>query len=192
MHHTHHTLTPELETLTRLFYDNPADLGEFSEVTAGDLDQGYCQLLAHNAHMTVTVEAFHGSAVNVRVLDRRLTATHYARKILLARSSDQAVVQFGIMRINLAYLEPRVADEIRREQTPLGRVLIQHNVLTNVQLFGLWRVIAARELAGYFSEPPGVTTFGRTALIHCNGAAAVELLEIVAPLRANAAPRTGT
>jgi hypothetical protein len=31
--------------------------------------------------------------------------------------------------------------------------------------------------------PEGTTTFGRTAMIHCNGEPAVELLEIVAPVR---------
>jgi hypothetical protein len=38
-------------------------------------------LLAHDSHMTVTVERFHNGHVDVRVLETNITPTHYARKI---------------------------------------------------------------------------------------------------------------
>ena len=37
------------------------------------------------------------------------------------------------------------------------------------------------DLAAIFGVTPGSVTYGRTALIYCNGKPAVELLEIVAP-----------
>ena len=58
--------------------------------------------------MTVTVEAHHGCPVDVKVLDKVMTQRHYARKILLLRSTDACVVQFGIMRVCLEYLDPPV------------------------------------------------------------------------------------
>jgi len=61
----------------------------------------------------------------------------------------------------------------------LGRILVQHNVLRNVELVGLWEIRAGRELAAFLGVPRETTVYGRTALIHCNGEPAVELLEIV-------------
>lgn len=177
-----HPVIPDLQTLTRLFYASPAVLGEFEEVAVDDLPPGYRQLLAHNDHMTVTVEEFHRSPVDVRILDRRITTTHYARKIMLTRQSDGGVVQFGIMRVNLAYLPPEVRTEIEREQTPLGRILIEHDVHRRVQLFSLRRIKLGDELRRRFDPPASNVTYGRTAVIDCNGAPAVELLEIVTPL----------
>lgn len=173
---------PDLQTLARLFYPSPAALGNIAEVAVNDLPPGYRQLLAHNDHMTVTVEAFHGTPVDVRVLDRRVTPTHYARKILLTRQSDGGVVQFGIMRVNFASLPTDVRQEIEREQTPLGRIMIKHDIHRRVQLFSLRKIAMGEELRRLLGHPSSGVTYGRTAVIDCNDAPAVELLEIVAPL----------
>lgn len=175
-------LIPDLPSLTGLFYPSRDALGVFSEVGVEEVPQPYRRLLAHNDHMTVAVEEFYQTPVNVRVLQRQMTPTHYAREILLARQTDGEVVQYGLMRVDFAYLPPQVQDEIRCERTPLGRILIEHNVLRRVQLFSLRRVELRNVLRAHFSHPNGATTYGRTALIECNQAPAVELLEIIAPL----------
>jgi chorismate-pyruvate lyase len=175
-------LTPDLATLVALFYDSPQLLGTFEAVQPAEMPARYASLLAHEAHMTVTVERFHKSPVDVAVLDREVTPSHYARKILLSKHSDGRVVQYGIMRVNFAYLEPTVRRQIEAEDTPLGRVLINNNVLRSVRLAGLWRVVVGEELAQLFDMAPGEATYGRTAMIMCNEEPAVELLEIVTPL----------
>jgi chorismate-pyruvate lyase len=177
-------LIPDLQTLTGLFYPSRESLGEFSEVAVEGVPEPYRRLLAHNDHMTVAVEEFHHGPVDVRVLQRRVTTTHYAREILLSRQEDDQVVQYGIMRVCFAYLPPEVQGKIRGEQTPLGRILIEHNVLRRVQLFSLRRVELGPELSRLFDRPQGATTYGRTALIDCNQVPAIELLEIVSPLEA--------
>jgi chorismate-pyruvate lyase len=179
--HSPQPLTPDLATLVRLFYRTPSELATFDEVEPEEMPARYATLLAHDEHMTVTVERFHDSPVDVRVLTRLITPSHYARKILLARQSDGRVVQYGIMRVNFAYLEPVVRARIEAEDTPLGRVLIEHNVLRRVRLASLWRVTAGPELARLFDMPAGAVTYGRTASIECNEEPAVELLEIVTP-----------
>lgn len=181
MSSTDYPVIPDLQTLTRLFYPSPKVLGRFGEVSVEAIPQPYRRLLAHNDHMTVTVEEYHGCSVDVRVLQRQATESHYAREILLFRQSDAIVVQYGIMRVNLAYLPADVQERIRGEQTPLGRILIEHDVHRRVQLFSLRRVELGRELSLHFRHPPGTTTYGRTALIECNGVPAIELLEIVCP-----------
>jgi chorismate-pyruvate lyase len=164
-----------------LFYESPGELGQFVERPAAELPAVYQKLLAHNHHMTVTVERHHGSLVDVKVLERRISDEHYARKILLTRQADGRVVQFGIVRLNLAYLDEAVRREIEAQQTPLGRILIQHNVLREVELFKLLEVRPGPDLCRLFGMTPSQRTYGRTALIHCNGEPAVELLEIVTP-----------
>ena len=173
--------SPDLQTLVGLFYRDCSELAEFEEVTRNDLPFHFQNLLAHNEHMTVTVERFHGSPVEVEVLQRQRSSTHYARTSLLRRRSDGRVVQFGIVRLNLAFLDPAVRQEIESETTPLGRVLIEHDVLREVQLASLWRLTPERTLQDVLDMQPGQHTYGRTALIYCNGEPAVELLEIVTP-----------
>ena len=171
--------SPDLQTLVDLFYDDPSCLGQFQEVKGDTLPQPYRELLDHSAHMTVTVERFHGGLVNVEVVDVHETATHYSRQILLRRQSDNAVVQYGIVRLNLSFLPEHVQREIRAQKTPLGRVLIEHQVLRNVKLLTLWRVQPGAALKKLLARPELETCYGRTALIYCNGVPAVELLKIV-------------
>lgn len=182
MHTPQQRMLPDLDTVVGLFYDAPERLGEFTEVSADEMPDGYRALLAHDEHMTVTVEAHYGESVDVRVLDRISTGSHYARKILLARQSDGGVVQFGIMQVDFAFLDPSVRDEIRSETTPLGRILIRNDVLRRVRLSALWSVVPGDDLRNCFASDDGAVLYGRTAQIECNGKPAIRLLEIVAPL----------
>lgn len=171
----------ELEELVSLFYTDHSQLGTFVERTAEQCTQPYRQLLAHEAHMTVTVEQRHGCEVDVEVLATQLTPSHYLRKIVLRRKSDRRVVQFGIVRLALSALQTIVRDEIMAQEIPLGRVLINHNVMRHVQLNSLWEVACGPELVDLFCVELGHVSYGRTAWIYCDGEPAVELLEIVAP-----------
>ena len=171
--------TPDLQALVDIFYEQASTIGDFSEVSSDTMPESYRELLAHSSHMTVTVERFHGSPVSVSVLETHKTATHYSRKILLTRESDNRVVQFGIVRLNTSYLSPEIRDEIESEKTPLGRILIQHNVMRTVKLLTLWQIEAGADLKKLFGDAELKRCYGRTALIYCDGIPAVELLEIV-------------
>ena len=177
--------TPELDALLGLFYEegaSNASLGEFQEVNEHELPDYAKRLLAHDQHMTVTVEDFHGCPVSVDVLQTRITPTHYSRKILLRRQTDDGVVLFGLVRLSLVVLDPEVRAEIESQQSPLGTILIKHNVLRTVRLLSLWKITPAPELAEFFSLRASRDCYGRTALIYCDGVPAVELLEIVTPV----------
>jgi chorismate-pyruvate lyase len=176
-----HPPIPDLMELVGMFYADSADLAEFAPVAACNMPQPYRDLLAHEHHMTVTVEKFHGCPVDVRVLEYKSDPPHYARKILLARQSDGAIVQYGIVRIDLDQVDPPARDEILARNKPLGRILIEHNVFREVELVDLWRVEPGEDLKRLFGVSHAETTYGRTALIHCNGSPAVELLEIIVP-----------
>ena len=175
------TPTVELDGLVSLFYASRRELGDFTLVDGQRCPVVYGELLDHEQHMTVTVERRHAALVDVEVLEYRQSPTHYMRKIVLRRRGDRRAVLFGIVRLALKPLHPGVRDEILSRRTPVGRVLIEHNVLRQVQLNSLWRVRCGAELAELFDAPRDCVTFGRTALIYCDGEPAVELLEIVAP-----------
>lgn len=172
---------PDLMSLTMLFYSEPSRLGSFEAVDAGQMPEHYRELLDHQNHMTVTVEHYHGTQVDVDVLDRVIQGDHYARKILLRRKTDGAVVQFGIMRLDFSCVSDEVRQAVEGQTAPLGRLLIAHNVLREVRLVNLWQVTLGPDLAAYFGRGEGESTFGRTARIDFDGRPAVELLEIVTP-----------
>lgn len=189
--------TSDRPTLTAVFYPSPsggpsAELGKFTRVEAGDLPNGYRGLLAHDGHMTVTMELFHLSKVDVEVLDRHTAADgkHYTRKIVLrTQTADPAtkgrIVQFGIARMNLACFPPEVRNQILSEGTPLGRVLINHGLLMKVRLLTLWRIEPGPDLCKCLELERPTTTYGRTAMIDIDGEPVIELLEISAPLGEN-------
>jgi hypothetical protein len=131
--------------------------------------------------MTVTVEDYHGDLVDVRILARRVQGDSYARKIVLALQKTGRVVQFGIMRINLALCSPAVRAAIEEGKTPLGRILIEHDVLRRIEPTAYLRVRGGPAQMRWFGLEGEHTLYGRLAFIHCDCRPAVELLEIVAP-----------
>ena len=186
-HSTRARHRPELDALIHLFYEQDAELGRFREVNGEGLPQPYEDLLNHEAHMTVTVEAFHGGAVTVEVLETRRTETHYSRKILLRRE-DGRVVQFGLVRLSRSALADQVRDAIESERVPLGRILIEHHVMRDVRLMSLWEVAPGPDMMRAMELPTPEICYGRTALIYCDDLPAVELLEVLPPVEFT--PRT--
>jgi chorismate-pyruvate lyase len=172
----------QLEELVELFFPDLSDLGGFAEVEAAALPDHARQLLAHNRHMTVTLEAFHGSPVRVEVLATAASGDFYWRKILLRRTVDERAVQFAIVRIDFRHVDAEIRREVEEQGAPLGRILIEHNVSRNVVMLAVWRIEPVSELQLKLEMPLRETIYGRTALIYCNGAPAIELLEIPAPV----------
>ncbi|MCI0358459.1 MAG: hypothetical protein L0211_08255 [Planctomycetaceae bacterium] len=172
---------PALDHLAGLFYTDLAQLGSFEEVLVENTPEPYRKLLAHHEHMTVAVEQHHGSPVDVEVLATRRDGEFYSRKIILHRQSDKEVVLFGIPRLNLTLLDEEVCREILGQNVPLGRVLIEHNIMREVQLASLYRIDPGPDLCRLFRLARPLATYGRTAFIYLDGYLAIELLEIVAP-----------
>jgi chorismate-pyruvate lyase len=173
----------ELSALVSLFYNDPAALGEMTPIAASEMPEAYRQMLAHQEHMTVAMEARHESIVDVDILETTVAGNTYSRKILLRRQRDRAVVQFGILRVNLSLLSEAVRKEIEQQMRPLGRILVRHNVMRSVHLDQLWRVVPGDDLRNIFECKASDVTYGRTAAIDLSGHRAVDVLEIVVPER---------
>jgi hypothetical protein len=172
------------QELVGFFHANPAAFAGFAAVSAKRLPAGPRQLLDHASHMTVAMERFHGGPVGLRVVSRREDAAgRYAREILLTQAAGK-VVQHGIVRIDLGRLAPDVATEIRGEATPLGRILLNAGLLSDVHDVELLEITPGPHLESLFSRgaaTAAIPTFGRVAAIGLDGSPAIELLEIVAP-----------
>ncbi len=157
------------------------DLPEYAFVLPDAVPPPYHDLLVHRHHMTVTVESHHGDLVDVRILARKLEGDSYTRKIVLALQGTGRVVQFGIARVHLNYCSAPVREAIVAGRTPLGRILIQHNVLRVVEPTAFLRIQAGPAVATWFGLAEARPTYGRLAVIYCDGQEAIEVLEIVAP-----------
>lgn len=174
--------TDELQRLASLVPGNEDLIRSAEHVSSSLVPEPYKQLLAHEHHMTVTMEKYHGWPVNVQVLKEVSDGDVYARQIVLTRSDNDAPVQFGIVRFDFQYVTHQVRNEIESGQIPLGRVLITHNVLRHIDLGAILKVTAGEGLAEALSMNVGEETYGRLATIFCNRHPAVDLLEISAPL----------
>lgn len=172
----------DLEKLIRVFYpDGSLDhspLGSFEPVETAPA--AFASLLDHNHHMTVTVERHWQSPVDVVVHRHQTVDRWYEREITLVTHSDGRTVQYGIVRLDIHSLRPEVWQRIASREVPLGRVLIEHNVLREVQLEQLWKVRCGGKLQTMLAlKQNDSVVYGRTALIWCNHQPAIELLEVV-------------
>ena len=172
----------ELLALTNLFPSAELLFLKAEHIPSAVTPEPYKAMLVHDHHMTVAMETYHKSAVEVRVLAKKLDGDQYSREILLLKQGTEAVVQYGLVRFNLSFVTREVRNEILAEQTPLGRILINHNVLRHIDLGAILEMTAGSRLATHFRMPIGAVTYGRMVTIFCNRQPAVDLLEISAPL----------
>lgn len=175
--------------LIRAFPEAAAGFGTLQSVPSDDLPEPYRDLLDHRSHMTVAMERLCGGPVSLEVVATRSEPPaafgkrgRYMREILLM-SAAGAVVQQGIVRIDLDAIDEKTAAAILAAQVPLGRILIEANLLRDVHDVGLLEVVPGPHLRRLFGPAAAHAhrTFGRVAEISLGGRPAVELLEIAAP-----------
>jgi hypothetical protein len=171
--------TRNASRLAELFFANLDALGQFEPVAVDDLPRDYRSLLAHHDHMTVALEAWHNSLVDIEAVDEWRDESSYARASVLRRQTDREVIQFGIMRIWLGDLPEAAQAEITGKRFPLGRVLIRHNLLREVEVLTLWRITPAPVLREHLRVDGRTPIFGRSAQILVDERPTVQVLEIV-------------
>ena len=173
-------VAPDLAELFAQF-SPAADQPKYEVVPPDAVPPPYRGLLVHEQHMTVTVEAYHGGPVDVRVLEYRQDGDHYSRKILLAHQATGKIVQFGIVRIDLSKASAEVSAAIVERKTPVGRILIRHDVMRRIEPTAFVRIDAGPAQMAWYGETGEGVLYGRLARIHFDGVPAVEVLEVVRP-----------
>lgn len=149
---------------------------------ASALPEPYRGLLAHTHHMTVTMEALYGSPVDVRVLNSDRLGDFYHRRIVLTLQSTGQIVQYGLVRIDLSLCSPPVRSAILSQNTPLGRILIEHNVLRRIEPTAFLRIDPGPTLTQALQLAKPMPLFGRTGVIFCDDRSAIAVLEVPAPV----------
>lgn len=173
---------PSILTLDQLYAAIPAagPAPLHQPIAALNLPEPAQRLLVHDQHMTVVMERQHRFPVTVEVQARHRSGDSYSRLIRLRRTSDGVIVQGGLVRINLATLPPEVAAAILAEQVPLGRLLIHHQVLRQIDVRQYLRFPPQPSLESWLGRLHGQETFGRLGYLHIDGQPVVELFEILA------------
>jgi hypothetical protein len=174
------TQGPTLESLFATL-PRPLPVPAYSVVGADAIPEPFHQLLVHDCHMTVAMEKFHDCRIDVRVLQRQREDGWYARQIVLVPRGAERVVQGGVVRIHLHMLDPEVQAAILREDTPLGHVLIDHEVLRHIEVTRYLKIepgVAQASWPGFSMARP---SYARLGILHCDGQPAIELFEIVPP-----------
>ncbi len=151
-------------------------------VAPSEVPGAFQDLLVHETHMTPKLAGYHGGPVSLEVLTFRAAGDLYSRAILL-RSSGGAVVEFGIVRMDLACTTKDVCKAILARAMPLGDILTEHGVLTRVEPSWYMRFEPAGMLAEHFGAASGAALYGRIGTIYFHDQPALELLEIVTDQR---------
>jgi len=151
-------------------------------VHASALPEPYRGLLAHTHHMTVTMEALYGSPVDVHVLNADRLGDFYHRRIILTVQSTGRIVQYGLVRIDLSLCSPPVRSAILSQNTPLGRILIENNVLRRIEPTAFLRVDPGPTLTQALQLAKPTPLYGRTGVIFCDDRPAIAVLEVPAPV----------
>ncbi|GJM25125.1 MAG: hypothetical protein DHS20C16_15400 [Phycisphaerae bacterium] len=174
------TAEDALESLCHWFYEDRISVEGCEPVKPDKMPGTYQQLLVHNEHMTEKLSAYHGQDVELHVLHNRSDGDLYSRNVLLTLPSDpEFVVEFGIMRMNLGMVRDEVRKEIEAGETPLGSILVGHDVLRRIEPRWYLKFDGDSPMASHFGRKHDSDVYGRVGIIHCNDEPAIELLEVV-------------
>lgn len=160
------------------------DLVEAELVPSDEVPSPFDGLLVHHEHMTTSLQRYHGVPVELEVLDELTNGDVYHRKILLTAQGTDHVVEVGVARINLGCTTDDVRAEIRKRETPLGDILIRHNVMRRIEPKWFFRFERPGPLLAAFDRPIEGPVYGRVGIIYFDEEPAIELLEVVTPDRA--------
>jgi len=137
------------------------------------------ELLVHHEHMTEVLRRRYGKPVAVHVLDEHLAGDFYTRKVRLTVTGSDETVEWGIVRLDLRYMSDIVRNEILAKRSPLGEILIRHDVHRRIKPRWFMRFPARGPMLTFFGETGATPLYGRIGTIYCDEKPAIELLEIV-------------
>jgi hypothetical protein len=137
-------------------------------------------LLVHQEHMTEVLQRRYGRPVDLHVLDEHLDGDHFTRKVSLTPvGADGQIVEWGIARLSLRFVSDAVRGEILSKRSPLGEILIRHNVHRRIKPRWFLRFPAGGPLLRFFGDAGAKPLYGRIGTIYCDEEPAIDLLEIV-------------
>jgi hypothetical protein len=168
-----------LRELCRPFKDGAALHPSCVVVQPNEIPHPTDELLVHHEHMTEVLHRRYRKPVAVHVLDEHLQGDVYTRKVSLTPIGAVEVVEWGIARLDLRYMSDAVRAEILAKRSPLGEILIRHDVHRRIKPRWFMRFPARGPMLTFFGDPGSKPLYGRIGTIYCDEKPAIELLEIV-------------
>ncbi len=177
-----HLCTTPHEALAEMcvgFNDAGALVVDCEAVKPEEMPAPYRQMLVHEEHMTHALRRFHHKPVDLYVMEAHHENDLYSRKIFLTKANTAYTVEYGLVRLDLRYVEEEVRKEILKQKTPLGAVLTNFNVLRRIEPKWFLRFPQNSTVLNWMGDRDRKATYGRLGTIYCNHEPAVEVLEIV-------------
>ncbi len=149
-----------------------------------EMPAGARALLVHDGDMTPTLEAYHGEALTLRVLDSRLEgASCFVREVVLLTRDTGRAVEFGAIRIHLDAFPAQARHDVLACRRPLGGLLTDHGIphaSAPTLFFRLWADEVVRGALGLTGEP---VLFGRcNTLRDPGGRTLAQVVEVLPPV----------
>lgn len=114
---------PSVEPLDSFYREAGRALPAVRILPAGELPEPQRRLLAHDADMTRTLEAFHGDSIHLEVKSRQLRGEELWREVVLTLDRSGRPVEFGAIRIWVDRFPEGSRAEILGCRRPLGAIL---------------------------------------------------------------------
>lgn len=172
------SITPELKPLVA-FRELPGI--EFVPATA--VPAPYRALLDHERDMTSTLEAFHKSPIQLRVLNSSRNHEHYMREVLLVSANTGRPVEYGAIRITLSAFNSEQQRMVLAERQPLGAILEAAAVPYTSRPGKFIRVKTDEAIQRTLGLSEAAILFGRCNRLSTNdGLTLAEIVEILPPV----------
>lgn len=168
-----------LAALTDGFFGQDDVTADCHPIEPDELPVAVRPLLVHHEHMTLTLRSYHQQDVALQVLQHRVDGDAYRRQIVLVLTRTREVVELGVVRLDLRQVAEDVRKEILARETPLGDILVNHNVLRRIEPRWYLRFGAGSPVLDHFAAGSRDEAFGRLGVIHCHDRPVIELLEVV-------------
>lgn len=149
---------------------------------AQELDEPYRTLLAHDRDMTGTLETYFKQPMTLRVHVKKIEGDSLYRQVSLLCANDGRPAEFGAIRIDLSCFDEQTRELVAACETPLGRVLREHNV-AYVSNPSAYLEVTPDELLGEALGDARGPLYGRkNELKMPDGRAIAQIIEILPPL----------
>ncbi len=114
----------------REFIDHPCELSMESFLLVGseEVPEPQQSLLCHTFDMTSTLSDFHGSALQVEMLQKKKLKETYIREVYLRTAYSGKIVEYGVIGILLSSFKPEQRKLIEQDREPLGGLLHQFKI----------------------------------------------------------------
>jgi chorismate-pyruvate lyase len=178
--------TPSLDLagpLADLHPDALTLMPDARSVSGDDVPAPYHDLLVHRSDMTSTLSRYHGSEIQLQVLQQSIDEFSILRAVILRRCRDNQPVEYGAIRIFLKHFPDGAAATLLSGTTPLGTVLSEFNIPYVSNPLGFIRLHTSNEIAKSLElETAGDVVYGRrNRHLTPAGDVLADILEILPP-----------